>query len=179
MSSLSHSNNKKGKVYVLDTSAIIGRFLSSDSTNITTNGVIMEIKDFNSRIFTENALADGRLEVREPAPWALNKVQRIMEESGDVLRLSEVDIDILALSVTLTESNQPQLVTDDYSMQNLSKILKIPYRSVLTRGIGDVYHWTLICQGCKKRYQPHYEGLDCEICGSKLIKRRIKGIKRI
>jgi UPF0271 protein len=175
MTSLSHSNNKKGKVYVLDTSAIIGRFLSSDLLNFTTNGVIREIKDFNSRIFTETALEDGRLEVREPAPWALNKVQRIMEQSGDALRLSGVDTDILALAVTLAESYQPQLVTDDYSMQNLSKILKIPYRSVLTPGIEQVYHWALICQGCKKHYPPHYKGLDCELCGSKLIKRRIKG----
>ncbi|HNR26675.1 MAG TPA: ribonuclease VapC [Methanobacteriaceae archaeon] len=179
MASFSHSNNKKCKVYVLDTSAIIGRFLSPDTTNITTNGVIMEIKDFNSRIFTENAREDGKLLVREPAPWAFKKVKRMMEESGDVLRLSGVDIGVLALAVTLTESYQPQLVTDDYSMQNLSKILKIPYRGVLTPGIEDVYHWILICQGCKKRYQSHYNGSDCEICGSKLIKRRIKVSKRI
>jgi UPF0271 protein len=174
MTIFSHSNNKKGKVYVLDTSAIIGRFLSSDSDNITTNGVIREIKDFNSRIFTEEAIEEEKLQVKEPAQWALNKVKRTMEESGDVLRLSEVDIRIIALAVTLTENYEPQLVTDDYSLQNLSRILKIPYRSVLTRGIEDVYRWILICQGCKKQYPHHYEGVDCEICGSKLIKRRIK-----
>ncbi|MEN6329588.1 MAG: ribonuclease VapC [Methanobacteriaceae archaeon] len=175
MADFSHSNNKKSKVHVLDTSAIIGRFLSSDSANITTNGVINEVKDFNSRIFTENALEDGRLQVQEPEKWALNKVQRIMETSGDTLRLSEVDIGILALAVTLTEYYRPQLVTDDYSIQNLSKILKIPCRSVLTRGIEKVYHWVLICQGCKKQYPSQHKEGDCEICGSKLIKRRIKG----
>ncbi len=175
MISFNHWNNKKGKVYVLDTSAIIGRFLPSDSNNITTNGVIREIKDFNSRIFTEKALEEGKLQVREPAPWALNKVQRIMEESGDVLRLSRVDIEVLALAVTFRESKELEIVTDDYSMQNLSKILKIPYRGILTRGIEEVYRWILVCQGCKKNYPHQYEGEDCEICGSKLIKRRIKG----
>lgn len=175
MTSFNHSQNKKGKVYVLDTSAIIGRFLSSDSDNITTNGVIREIKDFNSRIFTQNALEDGKLEVREPAQWALNEVQRMMGESGDVLRLSEVDIEVLALAVTFKESKELKIVTDDYSMQNLSKILKIPYQGVLTRGIKEVYRWIRVCQGCKKKYQHHYDGEDCEICGSKLIKRRIKG----
>jgi len=175
MANFSHSNNKKGKVYVLDTSAIIGRFLSSDSANMTTNGVIREIKDFNSRIFTEDALEDGRLEVREPEKWAIKRVQIIMETSGDILRLSEVDTEILALAVTLTESYEPILVTDDYSIQNLSKILKILYRSVLTQGIEEVYRWILICQGCKKQYPPQYKGEDCEICGSKLFKRRIKG----
>jgi endoribonuclease Nob1 len=174
MTSFNHSNNKKGKVYVLDTSAIIGRFLSSDSDNITTNGVIREIKDFNSRIFTEKALEEEKLQVREPAEWALNEVQRIMEESGDVLRLSVVDIEVLALAVTFKEFKEPQIVTDDYSMQNLSKILKIYYRGVLTPGIEEVYRWILVCQGCKKKYPHHYEGEDCEICGSKLIKRRIK-----
>lgn len=175
MTSFNHSQNKKGKVYVLDTSAIIGRFLSSDSDNITTNGVIREIKDFNSRIFTQNALEEGKLEVREPAQWALNEVQRMMGESGDVLRLSEVDIEVLALAVTFKESKELKIVTDDYSMQNLSKILKIPYQGVLTRGIKEVYRWIRVCQGCKKKYPHHYDGEDCEICGSKLIKRRIKG----
>jgi endoribonuclease Nob1 len=174
MANFSHSNNKKSKVYVLDTSAIIGRFLSPDSANITTNGVIMEIKDFKSRIFTENALEEGMLQLKEPEDWALNKVQRIMETSGDILRLSKVDIKIMALAVTLTEFYEPVLVTDDYSIQNLSKILKIPYRSVLTRGIEEVYSWILICQGCKKQYPHQYKGEDCEICGSQLVKRRKK-----
>ncbi|HMK54344.1 MAG TPA: ribonuclease VapC [Methanobacteriaceae archaeon] len=167
----------KRKIYVLDTSGIIGRFLSQKSPNITTNGVMKEVKDFESRIFTENALKNGDLEVCEPNEGALSNVQEVMETSGDVLRLSKVDLELVALAVTLQESYLPMVITDDYSMQNVLEIMKIPYRSVLTKGIEEIYRWVLICRGCKKIYPNDYKDPDCEICGSKLGKKRIKGHK--
>ncbi|MEG3224423.1 MAG: ribonuclease VapC [Methanobacteriales archaeon Met13] len=167
----------KRKIYVLDTSGIIGRFLSQKSPNFTTNGVINEVKDFESRIFVENARKNGNLKICEPKKNALNQVQGIMEASGDILRLSEVDLEVVALAVTFMEFCQPVVVTDDYSMQNVLKIMKIPYQSVLTRGIEEVYNWVLICRGCKMKYPNDYQGDDCEICGSKLSKKRLKGHK--
>lgn len=169
----------KNKVYVLDSSGIIGGFLPEKTQNFTTGQVITEIKDLKSQIFLQSALENGRLTIREPGTEALKKVDEIITESGDVLRLSDVDIRVVALAVTLKdEGMQPTVVTDDYSMQNVLKIMDIPFRSVLTRGIDDVVLWIKFCKGCKKKYPSDYSLTECEICGSPISRKRVKKTSR-
>lgn len=164
----------KEKVYVLDASGIIGGFISSKNLNITINEVISEIKDLKSQIALESSLREGKIIVEEPDSDSLNQVQTAIENSGDILRLSEVDKQLVALAVTLHQNFNPIVVTDDYSIQNILKILKIPYRSVLTPGISEVYGWIKICRGCRKKYPSDYQWDECEICGSAVYRKRIK-----
>jgi UPF0271 protein len=164
----------KEKVYVLDASGIIGGFISSNNKNITTNAVISEIKDVKSKIAAESALREGTIILEEPDSESTKQVQKAIENSGDVLRLSEVDKQLVALAVTLLKNFHPVVVTDDYSIQNILKILDIPYKSVLTQGISEVYGWIKICRGCRKKYPPDYDYEECEICGSAVYMKRIK-----
>jgi UPF0271 protein len=165
----------KNKIFVLDASAIIGGFYSKKSVNFTTPDVISEIKDLKSKILLQSAIEEGCIEIKDPDPVALKRLETVLNESGDILRLSEVDKDIVALAITLkNEGYDPTLVTDDYSMQNILKIIKMPYRSVLTKGIKDVIGWVKICKGCKKKYPPEYAMEECEICGSRIIRKRVK-----
>ncbi|MDD3754381.1 MAG: ribonuclease VapC [Methanobacterium sp.] len=156
----------KEKIYVLDASGIIGGFISSKNLNITTSAVISEIKDIKSKIAAESALMEGTIILEEPDFESTKKVQMAIENSGDILRLSEVDKQVVALAVTLRKKFYPVVVTDDYSIQNILKILNIPYKSVLTQGITEVYGWIKICRGCRKKYPPDYDYEECEICGS-------------
>ena len=164
----------KKKIYVLDASGIIGGFISSKNLNITTNTVFPEIKDIKSRINAEAALREGTIILEEPDSDSIKQVQRAIENSGDILRLSKVDKQLVALAVTLQKNYRPVVVTDDYSIQNILKILNIPYRSVLTQGISEVYGWIKICRGCRKKYPPDYDYDECEICGSAVYMKRIK-----
>lgn len=164
----------KDQVYVMDASGIIGGFMSSKDMNITTSAVVSEIKDLKSQIALESAIKEGRIIIEEPDNVSLKKVQTAIEKSGDVLRLSEVDKELVALAVTLQDKYHPVVVSDDYSIQNILKILEIPYRSVLTKGISEVYGWIKICRGCRKKYPSDYEADDCEICGSEVYRKRIK-----
>ena len=164
----------KEKIYVLDASGIIGGFISSKYQNITTNDVISEIKDLKSQMDLESALKEGVITIEEPNFSSINQVQTAIENSGDILRLSEVDKKVVALALTLKNDFHPVVVTDDYSMQNILKIMQIPYRSVLTKGITEVYGWIKICRGCRKKYPPDYEPKECEICGSAVYRKRIK-----
>nr|WP_319374540.1 ribonuclease VapC [uncultured Methanobacterium sp.] len=164
----------KEKVYVLDASGIIGGFISSKHKNITSSAVISEIKDLKSQIALQSALDQGNIIIEEPDSGALNKVQGAIENSGDILRLSEVDKTLVALALSLTKKYSPTVVTDDYSIQNILKILEIPYRSVLTEGIREIYGWIKICRGCRKKYPSNYQWDDCEICGSTVYRKRIK-----
>ena len=162
-------------VYVLDASAIIGGFSSKKSQNFITASVISEIKDFKSKLYLESAIGNGSITIMEPESVDTKNVSNIIIKSGDVLRLSDVDKNLVALAFKLKRENKnPLVVTDDYSMQNVLKIVGIPYRSVLTEGINEIYGWVKICKGCKKKYPPEYVFDECEICGTRIIKKRIK-----
>ncbi|MTK64965.1 MAG: ribonuclease VapC [Methanobacterium sp.] len=161
-------------VYVLDASAIIGGFISKRD-NFVTASVVNEIKDLKSKISLETAIEEGSIKIIEPDDFDLEEVCKVIKESGDILRLSGVDINLVALGYKLQrESLNPTVVTDDYSMQNVLKIIGIPYRSVLTKGINEIYGWIKVCKGCKTKYPSEYESDECEICGTRIIKKRIK-----
>jgi UPF0271 protein len=163
------------KVYVLDASAIIGGFISKKLKNFITATVISEIKDTKSKIKLESAIDDGYITIMEPDPIDIKKVNDVIDKSGDVLRLSTVDINLVALAFKLKRKLiDPIVVTDDYSMQNVLKIVGIEYRSILTEGINEIYGWVKVCKGCKKKYPPEYDFDECEICGTRIIKKRIK-----
>lgn len=164
-------------VYVLDASAIIGGFISRKRENFITASVINEIKDLRSKINLETALNNGSIKIKEPDSSDLIEVKDVIKRSGDILRLSTVDINLVALGFKLKrESMNPTVVTDDYSMQNVLKIVEIPYRSILTEGINEIYGWVKVCKGCKKKYPPEYAFGECEICGTRIIKKRIKNV---
>ena len=158
----------------MDASGIIGGFISSKHENITINGVLSEIKDLKSQISLQSALDEGTIMVKEPDDDSVNQVKSAIHNSGDILRLSEVDINLVALAVTLLKNYHPTVVTDDYSIQNILKILKIPYQGVMTEGITGIYGWIKICRGCRHRYPSDYQEEDCEICGSPVYRKRIK-----
>jgi len=165
----------KKKVYVLDSSAFIGGFCSEKKPNFTVPEVISEVKDVKSNLFLQSAVEKGILQIKEPDNLSILKLESIIKKSGDLIRLSTVDKRVIALALTLKNDKlEPDVVTDDYSMQNVLKILRIPYRSVLTDGIKDIYNWIKICKGCKKKYETDYKFDECEICGSPIIKKRIK-----
>ncbi len=163
------------KVYVLDASAIIGGFSSKSFHNYITASVIEEVKDFKSKLFLESTIENGSITIMEPETLDIKNVTEVIKKSGDVLRLSDEDKNLVALAFKLKrEKNDPVVVTDDYSMQNVLKIVEIPFRSVLTEGITEIYGWVKICKGCKKKYPPEYAFDECEICGTRIIKKRIK-----
>jgi UPF0271 protein len=168
----------KNKVYVLDSSGIIGGFFSKKFANFTTSQVINEIKDLKSEIFLQSALENGHITIKEPAPQDSKQVKRVITESGDILRLSDVDKQVIALALTIKRDGMdPIVVTDDYSIQNVLKIIGISYRSVLTKGIENIVGWIKICKGCKKKYPSNNSLTECEICGSPIYRKRIKKIE--
>jgi UPF0271 protein len=82
---------------------------------------------------------------------------------------------VIALALTIERDGMnPIVVTDDYSIQNVLKIMGISYRSVLTKGIENIVGWIKICKGCKKKYPSNNSLTECEICGSPIHRKRIK-----
>lgn len=165
----------KDLYYVLDASAFINGFEPKGKYNFTVCEITDEVKDLKSSIILNQAIEDRKIIIKEPDDEFMEKLNRIIQNSGDDLRLSEPDKKLLALALSLEgEGKEIKVITDDYSMQNVLKILNIPYDSIITEGIKGVYNWKKTCEGCKKEYPADYPYDDCEICGSRIFKKRIK-----
>jgi len=165
--------------YVLDASAFIGGFETKNSLNFTISEITEEVKDLKSVMIFNQAIEDNILFIEEASQESLEYLNGVVSDSGDALRLSSPDKKLIALAIDfLNNGKNVNVVTDDYSIQNVLKILNIPYQSVLTEGIEEIYNWKKLCQGCKKEYSDSYKEDVCEICGSKIFKKRIKLNKR-
>ena len=121
------------------------------------------------------ALEDNKLVIQDVPLENIKAVKEIISKSGDILRLSEPDIKLISLAYMLSRQGENvKVISDDYTIQNTLKIMDIPYSGVITEGIKGVYNWKKVCEGCKKEYGEDYPFDDCEICGSKIYKKRIK-----
>jgi len=131
--------------------------------------------DFISKLRLKMAIEDGRLKLREPSAQALSKARETALEMGDFLYLSEVDMKIIALAVQLkNEGYMPEIITDDYAIQNIARRLNVKYASVITYGIKHQLRWVLYCPACHRKYPPDYKSEICENCGTKLKRKPIK-----
>ena len=161
--------------YVLDASAFINGFQLDTKNNFTVPEITAEIKDFESRLKFDTAIEEDKLVIQDVLSACISAVEDIISKSGDVLRLSNPDKKLIALAYMFhRQGKNVKVISDDYTIQNTLKIMEIPYSGVITEGIKEVYNWKKVCEGCKKEYGDDYPFDDCEICGSRIFKKRIK-----
>lgn len=145
---------------VLDSSALyLGKDLPEGGEFHVPPSVVSELRRHGLGMRLEYLLA-SRLSVSSPSPASLARVAAAAEETGDSGRLSPTDRDVLALALDL----DAELVTDDYSIQNVADLLQVPIRSMEERGIRERFTWRYRCSGCSKlfeRPQPR-----CDVCGA-------------
>lgn len=113
----------------------------------------------------------GALKMASPGKDWVKRVMEKAEEIGEVRRLSEADVSILALAMELSAT----IITDDYSVQNMARILGISYLTVNERGIEKVWTWKYRCTGCGRFFSESYE--RCPICGSQIKTTALDGRK--
>ena len=137
--------------YVLDASAFINGFKIDSNNNFTVPEITAEIKDFESRLMFDMAIDEGRLVIQDVSSKYISCVNNIISESGDILRLSLPDKKLIALAYMLSEEGKNvKVISDDYTIQNTLKIMKIPYSGIITEGIKGIYNWKKVCEGCKR-----------------------------
>lgn len=148
--------------YVLDTSALLsGRDFLKEHELYTSPKVIHEIKRGRMRRKL-NYLLEVSLKVLMPKNESIQIIKKGAEKTGDIGRLSPADIEILALAKEMNAT----LLTDDYSIQNLAKELKINYKGIDIKEIEKKIYWKYRCKGCGKYWNELYR--SCPICGSKV-----------
>lgn len=164
------------KIYILDASGLINGFYSKDSPNFMTSTTVSEIKDINTEILLNNCIEEGLITIEDVDYTDDESIQEVLLSSGDLMRLSGTDKDIIALALKhKKEGDDVVTVTDDYSMQNALKLLDIEFKPVLTQGIKKTIKWKKICKGCRKEYSSDSKETVCDICGSSIIRKRVNG----
>jgi len=172
---LTEPNNR---AIVLDTSAFIAGFdpLSVVDDVYSVPAVERELTP-NSLPWTrfKTAIENGKLKVRAPHLTFLERVKEASKTVGDVLFLSEVDLQVLALALELKSwGYSPLVVTDDYSIQNVANQMAVKFASLMTFGIRFRHQWIMYCPACYRKYPPDYKNETCQVCGTKLRRKPLR-----
>jgi len=168
----------EGRVLVLDASALIAGFdpLSVAEEQYSVPEVRRElVSDSLPWVRFNTAVDGGRLKVAVPSRPSLGRVREASKRVGDVRFLSDADLRVLALALELKdEGYNPQIVTDDYSIQNVADQLEIGFASLMTFGIRFRLQWILYCPACYRKYPSDYRFKSCEVCGTELRRKPLK-----
>jgi len=146
--------------YVLDATAIRSGMSFAGDIWHTTPLVMDEIK-LGKQARDLDMIAGLSIRVMEPDNESLENVKEVAAGTGDIDRLSETDVQVLALALELGAV----IISNDYSVQNIAEILKIPYQTDFD-GIREIVHWTYRCKGCGRYFEE--KQVDCPVCGSEI-----------
>ena len=161
---------------VLDTAALLYWPADQIIDGVCATSQLVELERVSSQRFLLISSLDA--DWREVDVNALQTARNYAAESGDLPRLSNVDLDVLALAINL----ELPLYTDDYRLQNVMQSCGLTYHSVGTPGMQKVWRWELHCSGCRvKQAVPNDASTskqgpvkDCDVCGSPMYLKRGK-----
>jgi endoribonuclease Nob1 len=154
------------RTYVLDASAFIYGVQVS-GTVYTVPEVTRELRSSEAEVALQEFLKEG-LKIESPLKTDVALITEKAKSTGDYLRLSQADIDLLAKALEVSGT----LVTDDYSIQNVATLLGIETQQIQQARIKRVLKWRRRCVGCGRLYESE---TICPVCGSDV---KVKPIKR-
>lgn len=171
-------NQAEQKYFVLDTSAFIMGYDPSvvHARQVTTPAVEAELlSNAVIRLRLQLARETNKLEFRTASPQFMQQIIEAIQQTGDAGRLSDVDIELLAVALELQEQGYSVIVvSDDYSIQNVANQLRITYTSLSTLGIRYQFQWINYCPGCYRKYPASTTTPHCDYCGTRLKKKPLK-----
>lgn len=174
------TDSESKRVIVLDTSAFLAGFdpFSLGVEQVTVPKVEEEIlRNSMIKMRFETAVESGKLKVKAPTKEASDSAKETASKVGDSFKLSEADMQLLALALELKAAGYtPQIVTDDYSIQNVATQMGIGFLALATFGIKRLLEWVRYCPACHKEYPADSKVKECLVCGTEL-KRKPKRAK--
>ncbi len=177
------ANDQCKRVIVLDTSAFVAGFdpFSLEEEQMTVPKVEEEIqRDSMAKTRFETAVENGRLKVKAPSEEFVRRVKAPASKVGDTFKLSGTDMQLLALALELIESGyKPQIVTDDYSIQNVATQMGVEFLALATFGIKRLLEWIRYCPACRKEYPTDCATKECQICGTELKRKPRRTMRRL
>ncbi len=167
---------------VLDTSALLAWPIEKFRDAICSSTQISELErvDLNRSLLIETIDINWMM----PTGKGMASAKKAAQESGDLARLSDVDLDILAICFDL-QQNQTDftLFSDDYRVQNVAVHAKMKVKSINTKGVSAAWYWEAKCKGCRAvrklddspRRGRKGSVMDCDVCGSEMVLKKKRG----
>ena len=158
-------------VAILDTAALLAWPIEKLKDGIVAMSQLKEL----GNVSEERMMLIESIDLRwiSPTQGSLLNAKKAASNSGDLTKLSEVDLDLIALTFQLEE----ELFTDDYRIQNTLTKAGKKWSPVIQKGITGVWVWMQVCTGCgiSKPSNPNKKESICGRCGSPLkLKKRKK-----
>jgi UPF0271 protein len=168
---------------VLDTSAFLAGFdpFSVSESQVTVPKVEEEIRGNSMTIVRfKTAVENGKIKIKAPSEDFWNRIKASANKVGDSFFLSETDLQILAVALELKAKGcTPQIVTDDYSIQNVATQNGIEFVSLATFGIRRLLEWVRYCPACHREYPADYNSTTCPVCGTALKRKPRRSTKSL
>jgi endoribonuclease Nob1 len=165
-------DNQCKRIFVLDTSAFLAGFdpFSLGAEQVTVPKVEEEIlRNTMIKMRFETAVESGKVKVKAPMQQFTDVAKASASKVGDSFKLSEADFQLLALAFELkAEGYTPQIVTDDYSIQNVATQMGIDFLALATFGIKRLLEWVRYCPACHRQYPVNCKTSECQVCGTEL-----------
>ena len=159
--------------YALDSGAFYTGiiFLSSaGSRYYTTHAIFEEVKHIKRSLGAIEALLESNtLQIVNSDRKNVEKVVAVATRTGDIAKLSQADISIIALALQL----EIALITNDNAVENVASALKIPVKSTAGKGIKETRKWIAFCSACGRAFGPNTK--ECRLCGN-MLRRKYKVI---
>jgi endoribonuclease Nob1 len=179
---MSHQSETNRDIFVLDTSAFLAGFdpFSFGIEQITVPKVEEEIlRNSMIKMRFETAVESGKVRVKVPTQEFSDVAKTYASKVGDSFKLSEADMQLLSLAFELKASGYtPQIITDDYSIQNVATQMGIVFLPLATFGIKRLLEWVRYCPACHRQYPVNCKSKECQVCGTELKRKpRRTGIK--
>jgi UPF0271 protein len=173
---------EKDPIYIFDTNI----FLTGIDINLiegiiyTTPSIIEEVRDYRYTEKNRNiinkidvAFETKKLKVKLPENKYIDRVRKISKKTGDFKSLSDVDKELIALTLELIDQSNKnvKIYSNDYSIENVCSELNIPFSPLYKDGIESKKNWEVYCPFCQSVHNVEDLNNPCEICGSKLRRR--------
>jgi endoribonuclease Nob1 len=160
------------RIIVLDTSAFLAGYdpFSSGEQQVTAPKVEDEIRT-NSMAWLrfQTAIESGRVKIVSPTEEFSSQAKACASKVGDSYLLSETDMQLLSLALEYkSKGYAPQIITDDYSIQNVATQMGIGFLALATFGIKRLLEWIRYCPACHKEYPANTKFKECQVCGTEL-----------
>lgn len=167
----------KVKAFVLDTSSIVAGILSSGpGGNLYVTPLV--IAEVNKTLGYESLIDIRNLLVREPLLQNVEYILKRIKELGEAANISAADLSVLALAYELSQTEEVEILTDDYSIQNIATNLGIRCRGLGVKEIKSLIVWKYYCKGCGREYKAVPKDRICILCGSDIVRKPTKKAKK-